>query len=220
VTGRSPGGYCPHVDQLVTIRVSWRARMGPTTPAGSSSTGATPPPPSPGITAAAGVSPDTVYSSLGGKRGLLEALAESAILGPESPTPLEEQTWWDEIAALPDPRARLRRWIHHSCRTLARTSPVHAIIRSAADGDPVAAELRRRLFRERLASQTARARLYLAGAVRDGVTLGEAGQRYAAMTSPELHHLLTHDLGRTLDAHERRVTRVLESDLLPESTTD
>jgi hypothetical protein len=40
--------------------------------------------------------------------------------------------------------------VEYSCRILARTLPIHAIIRGAADKEAFAAEFGRRLMRERL----------------------------------------------------------------------
>src|SRR4030095_12323140 len=55
---------------------------------------------------AAGVSPETIYLSLGGKRGLLEGVIEAAITGPDEGGS-EDESWWTALAHLPDPRARL-----------------------------------------------------------------------------------------------------------------
>src|SRR4029450_10691844 len=54
----------------------------------------------------AGVSPETIYLSLGGKRGLLEGVIEAAITGPDEGGS-EDESWWTALAHLPDPRARL-----------------------------------------------------------------------------------------------------------------
>src|SRR5512134_2782015 len=79
---------------------------------------------------AAGVSPETIYLSVGGKRGLLEGVME--ITGPhESAT--DDEAWWPMVAALPTASERLDKMVQYSCRILARTRPIHAIIRGAAD---------------------------------------------------------------------------------------
>ena len=163
---------------------------------------------------AAGVSPDTIYVSLDGKRGLLEGVLERAISGLDDPSSLSEQRFREEIPQLADPRQRLRRWVEYSCRVLARTSPIHAIIRGAADGDAFAAELRRRLLQRRLDGQTAAVRAYLDGALCPGLTVEEAGERFCALSSPELHHLLVVELGWPPERHEAWLTRLLETELL------
>jgi AcrR family transcriptional regulator len=163
---------------------------------------------------AAGVSPDTVYVALGGKRGLLEGVLELAVSGLDDPASLSEQRFREQMRQLGDPRQRLRLWVDYSCRVLARTSPVHAIIRGAADGDEFAADLRTRLLQRRLNGQTAVIREYLAGALHPGLTLEDAGERFCALSSPELHHLLVVELGWPAERHEAWLTRLLESELL------
>ena len=163
---------------------------------------------------AAEVSPDTVYVSLGGKRGLLEGVLDLAISGADDPSSLSERRLREEMPELGDARHRLHRWVEYSCRVLARTSPIHAIIRGAADGDPFAAELRSRLLQRRLDGQTAIVGEFFAGALRPGLALEDAGERFCALSSPELHHLLVVELGWPAERHEAWLTRLLETELL------
>ena len=87
--------------------------------------------------------------------------------------------------------------VEYSCRILARTRPIHAIIRGAADNEAFAADLGRRLLTERLTNQTERIRRQLGDTLRPGLSVIDAGQRYCALTSPELYHLLTVELAWT-----------------------
>lgn len=103
---------------------------------------------------AAGVSPDTIYVSLGGKQGLLEGVLSLARFDPEDSAQRDPEQRRDEVGALADPHQRLRRLVELSGETLARTSPVHAVLRGAADGHPFAAELCDRMLRIRLQIQT------------------------------------------------------------------
>src|SRR5437879_4762817 len=59
------------------------------------------------VAAEAGVSPETIYISFGGKRGLLEGVIQATILGPEAPLLTELESAWEEIAALSTSRERL-----------------------------------------------------------------------------------------------------------------
>jgi AcrR family transcriptional regulator len=161
----------------------------------------------------AGVSAQTVYLSLGGKRGVLESLIESAIAGTGDPAALDE-TWSTEVASLCDARERLARLVEHSCGILARTRPIHAVIRGAADKEAFAATLGRRLLQDRLAAQTERIRTHLRYDLRPGLTLVDAGQRYCALASPDLYHLLVSELGWTPGRHRRWLTQLLEAELL------
>jgi AcrR family transcriptional regulator len=159
----------------------------------------------------AGVSPETIYLSLGGKRGLLEGVME--ITGPHGSAEADD-AWWDLVAQLRHAHDRLARMVEYSCRILARTQPIHAIIRGAADKEAFAAELGRRLMRERLNNQTERIRHYLAGDLKAGLSVADAGQRYCALASPELYHALTVELGWTAARHRHWLTELISSDLL------
>ena len=44
--------------------------------------------------------------------------------------------------------------------------------------------------------------------------MAEAGERYCALTSPELYYLLTVELGWTADQHRKWLTELLEIELL------
>jgi AcrR family transcriptional regulator len=161
----------------------------------------------------AGVSPETIYLTLGGKRGLLEGVIETAI-APEADPTTQEDALWKELAEMPEARDRLEAMVEYSCAILARTGSVHAVIRGAADKEPFAAALGSRLLRDRLTNQTERIGRYLGEALRPGLSVSEAGQRYCALTSPELYHLLTVEIGWTAAQHRKWLTRLLETELL------
>jgi AcrR family transcriptional regulator len=165
------------------------------------------------VAAEASVSPETIYFSLGGKRGLLEAVIETAIAGDDDP-PAAEDEWWEAVAQTPAARDRLTKMVEYSCRILARTRPIHAVIRGASDKEPFAADLGRRLLNERLANQTDRIRKYLDGQLKAGLSVAEAGQRYCALTSPELYQILTGELGWTAAHHKQWLTDLLGTELL------
>src|SRR5947199_10349583 len=81
-----------------------------------------------------------------------------------------------------------------AARSLARTSPIHAVIRGAADGEPFAVELRVRLLRYRRAHITASLQRYVGADLRSGLTAKQAGERACALMSPEMFTLLTVEL--------------------------
>jgi hypothetical protein len=104
--------------------------------------------------------------------------------------------------------------VEYSCGILVRTRPIHAVIRGAADKEPFAVDLRRRLLQERLANQTGRIAACLEGELKEGLSLNEAGERYCALTAPELYHVLTVELGWTADRHRTWLTDLLRTELL------
>jgi AcrR family transcriptional regulator len=161
----------------------------------------------------AGVSPETIYQSLGGKRGLLEGVIEMTIAGEDDP-PTADNAWWGAVARFPCARERLQKMVEYNSRILARTCPIHTVIRGAADKEAFAAALGRRLLHNRLTNQTARIREHLGSDLRQGLSVAEAGQRYCALASPELYQMLTVEFGWTAEQHRTWLTELLESELL------
>jgi AcrR family transcriptional regulator len=170
------------------------------------------------VAAAAGVSPETIYLTFGGKRGLLEGVIEMAIAPEVDPTTQEDELG-KELAHVPEARDRLEAIVAYSCAILARTGPVHAVIRGAADKEPFAAALGNRLLRERVTNQTERIGRYLGSALRPGLSVSEAGERYCALTSPELYHLLTVEFGWTAARHQSWLSSLLDAELLGTPST-
>jgi AcrR family transcriptional regulator len=166
------------------------------------------------VAAAAGVSPDTIYASLGGKRGLLERVVAHAREDPDDPAQRVQQRRREEIHGLTDHHERLRRLIGLSCETLARISPVHAVIKGAADGDPFAAGLLADMLDRRLEIQSRNVATYLGAGLRDGLSPDDAAERYSALLSPDLYNLLTVDRGWPADRFEAWVAELLDRDLL------
>ena len=130
----------------------------------------------------AGVSPETIYLSLGGKRGLLEGVIETAITGPNNSATNDDQ-WWNRLAQQSDAYQRLEKLVEFSCQILARTRPIHAIIRGAADKEAFAAASNGACSRERLTAQTERIRRYIGEALRPELSIAMAGERYCALAS-------------------------------------
>jgi AcrR family transcriptional regulator len=170
------------------------------------------------VAEAAGVSPETIYLSLDGKRGLLEGAIEMAITGAEDGA-TQPDGWWATVAELPSAPERLGKMVEYSCRILARTRPLHAVIRGAADKEAFAAALGRRLLHDRLTAQTERIRNCLADDLRPGLSIEQAGQRYCALASPELYYLLIAELGWTAGQHRKWLTDLLTTELLAPRTT-
>jgi AcrR family transcriptional regulator len=161
----------------------------------------------------AGVSTETIYASLGGKRGLLEGVIQATIFGPEA-VPLGEQTIWTRLEPLVDPRQRLAMFVEFVCDIVERTSPVHAVIRGAADSEAFAVELHQRLLQRRVKDIATHLRRTLPEGVRHGLTWKQATDRFAALASPELHHLLTVELGWTPHQYRVWLGRLLDTELL------
>ncbi len=169
----------------------------------------------------AGVSPETIYLTVGGKREVLEAAIELAISGDEEEPAHHEGELWTEVAELPAARDRLAKMVEYSCAILGRTRPIHTVIRGAADKETFAAELGSRLLHDRLTVQTERIGRHLGDDLRKGLSLAEAGQRYCALASPDLFYTLTVEFGWSAERHRTWLTELLVSELLeaPRSTS-
>ncbi|HEX8209595.1 MAG TPA: TetR/AcrR family transcriptional regulator [Longimicrobium sp.] len=171
------------------------------------------------IAESAGVAAETVYAAFGGKRGLLEGVVEHAISdAPSDRTTTPEGGSHDamvaDMAALPTSRERLRAYVAFCCSVLARTSPFHAVLRGAADSEEFAVSLRARLLEERLDKQIRHLRLLVGAALRAGITLEQAAESFCALSSPEMHHLMTSELAWNPRAHEEWLARFSEMELL------
>jgi hypothetical protein len=88
------------------------------------------------------------------------------------------------------------------------------VLRGAADGHPFAAELYARMLRLRLQVQARNLETYLGRSLRPGLTVEQAAERYSALLSPELYHLLTVERLWTARRYASWVTGLLDHDLL------
>src|SRR5437879_12234637 len=76
------------------------------------------------IAAAAGVSIETIYLSIGGKAGLVRYLVETALSGTDEPVPPVERAGVREVRAEPDPRQELRLFARMVRPMLERLAPI------------------------------------------------------------------------------------------------
>ena len=138
------------------------------------------------IADAAGVAPETVYAIFRNKRAVLEGVVTNGISGAEETAGWLERAWVRDLLALPDVARRIRGFARHTAKTVARMSPLHAVIRSAAGSEPELAELYRRIQADRFAAQGR-----ILAALAPGPAAKRAAETFSAVSSPELHHLLT-----------------------------
>jgi AcrR family transcriptional regulator len=161
------------------------------------------------VAGGAGTSQETIYATFGGKRGLLEGVIDAVI-----PLPPEQDAALKAIGRLPSARARLRAFVAFCCGVLAQTSPVHKVIRGAADSEAFAVELRARLLSERLANQKRHFAQHVALDLPARLTPRQAAERFCALTSPELYHLTIAELGWSRRRHEEWISELAERELI------
>jgi AcrR family transcriptional regulator len=149
------------------------------------------------VAAAAGVSPQTVYDSVGSKRALVAGLNDlidsetqiGALVGPvfASGDP-------DRLAGLP---AAITRAIVEQCGDIVRT-----LVAGAAAEPELAAVLAEGLRRHRGGAAGVAAKLSELGALPDGSDVLAVGEGLAALTDAQYAILLVDDYGWSLDRVE------------------
>jgi len=95
------------------------------------------------------------------------------------------------VGALADPHRRLDRLVELSCETLARISPVHTVLRARRTAIPSPPGCPPACSGPGCRSRPATWRPTSAESLRPGLTLDQAAERYSALVSRELYHLLT-----------------------------
>ena len=88
------------------------------------------------VARAAGVSVETVYSSVGTKLDLLRVAMDVAVVGDDDPVPLSDRPEWRAVVDGPTAVDRARAVGDLLVRLHARTAWLHQALRHAAVGDP------------------------------------------------------------------------------------
>src|ERR671939_2180846 len=145
----------------------------------------------------AGVADPTVYAAFGSKRAILSALIDLAIFGPDPPrTPIQQRSWYPEIASAPDSATLLRRWAEILCEVNARVAPVQRVVQSAAASDPHIAQLWQRMKDQRLVGQAAAAQLLAdRQALRPRLSVGQAADIIFVLSDAYVYDAYVRDRG-------------------------
>jgi AcrR family transcriptional regulator len=165
------------------------------------------------VAAGAGVSPDTIYKSFGGKAGLVRAIRARALLG-QGPIPAEHRS--DDLhRRLRDPREIIGGWGALAAEVAPRVAPILLLVREAAIADPEVKELQEEVDADRLRRMTDNARqLADAGHLREEVTLAEAADVLWTCSAPELYELLVLRRGWTAERYGRFIADTMIQALL------
>lgn len=150
------------------------------------------------VAAAAGVSVDTLYATIGRKSLLLREVVESAISGTPAAVVADEREYVRRVQATEDPAAAIRIYADAITEMSPRTGPILAALRDAAGTDPACALLHSEISGRRAANM-----LRFAAHLRrrDGLR-AEVSDQYAAdviwATAGFEHYLqLVHERGWT-----------------------
>jgi AcrR family transcriptional regulator len=138
----------------------------------------------------------TVYNIFSSKPKVVEAAIHAAVIGPEAPTPLLEQRGPRAAFQEPDQRRQIKMFATGMGEIMQRVAPLFEAMRTGAEADPVIAALRRDLLARRLDGMRAFVGAVMRnGPLRNGMSLDAAAESVWALSSPDLHQLLTVQLG-------------------------
>jgi len=159
------------------------------------------------IAAAAGVSIETIYLSIGGKAGLVRYLVETALSGTDEPVPPVERSGVREVRAEPDPRQKLRLFARMVRPMLERLAPIWFVVLEAAPSDKELSSLVDELQQRHAGSmQLVIEHLLEAGRLRPPLSKDTARDVVWAMNSPEFYGLLVGRRGWTGEMFKRWLT--------------
>ena len=168
------------------------------------------------VAAAAGVAPVTVYAAFGGKRAILDRVIAVSLVGDEDPAPLLERPGPRATLAETDQRRQVALFSAGIAEIMERMSPILEVMRNAAPSEPEVANLLDRLLHERLQGMRAFVEaLARNGPLRNGLTVEAASETTWAISSPDLHRLVTVRLGWTRERYAEWLTAALSRILLP-----
>lgn len=152
-----------------------------------------------GIAAAAGVSRETVYHLVGGKRAVLKACWDAAVVADDAPVPVADRDEYRAMLADPDPHRAGRTFGVLSAALVGRIGPLLRVLADAAH-EPDLADVLAQTRAERL-SGVRDLLAALSGADPGTARFAHAADLAYCFTSPELALLLTEQRGWSLTAY-------------------
>jgi AcrR family transcriptional regulator len=168
------------------------------------------------IAQAADVAGETVYATFGSKRAILARLVEVSVGGDEQPIPLLERPSPQAVRQEHDQHRQIQRFAHDMREIMERMSPLFEIMRTAAKTDPDIMALLQRLLEERLRGMRQFVDWLAAnGSLRQSIRPADTAETVWALTSAEIHRLLTDDRGWSGERYEEWLSDTLTTLLLP-----
>lgn len=156
------------------------------------------------IAAEARVALKTVYVVFETKSGVLRALWNHLLRGPQQDTvPVAEQLWYREVLDEPDPARQLRLNARNSSAGKLRVGALAQVIRGAGEVDPEAAALWSRIQAEYHANQrTVIESIAVKGALKDSLDIDSATDILWTVNHPNTWHLMVRERGWTAERYE------------------
>jgi AcrR family transcriptional regulator len=164
----------------------------------------------------AGVHVQTIYLAYGTKPALLAACAARLVAGPEDPTTHPgERGWAREVAAEPEPRRKLARYVRQIGDVSPRITPLLDVLRATAPAEPDVAAFLEQMEHGRREGPLQLLGLGVApGTWREGLSPDEVADIVFAIASPDTLRALIDRCGWTRATSEALILRALERELL------
>lgn len=152
---------------------------------------------------AAGVSPQTIYNSVGGKADILKATYDTVLAGDDSDVPMSERPEFLAMRETSDAAAHARAYAAWSRAIYQRVGPLLSAVLAHTGADPALAEFAATIERERRTGNT-----HMVTALRErhglptGLTPQSAIDTVWVLTAPETADRLLRRCGWSAEAYE------------------
>jgi AcrR family transcriptional regulator len=150
-----------------------------------------------GLARAAGVSPQTVYNSVGGKAELIKAVYDVLLAGDEDPTPMSDRPSFDAVVQAPDVSAYAHayaRWTRDIYLRVGRL--LGALLAEGTGKDPVLVDFLAQINHERrVGNRNGLRGLTQRGLVPAGERLEHIVDGVWVLTAPDVFDRLVHQCG-------------------------
>jgi AcrR family transcriptional regulator len=164
------------------------------------------------VAEAAGVSPETVYKTFGGKQGMVKAMYDVTLAGDDASVPLGGRPEVLALRAEPDPEVKIAAYARLARQISERLGAVTAAL---STGGPEAEEISAETNRERLTGVTAFVgHLAESGHLPDGRDPSAVAEEAWVLTAPEVYRLCIQARGWSPDRYEDWLRRMLTEALL------
>ena len=161
----------------------------------------------------AGVSPETVYKSFGGKPGLVKALWDITLAGDDDPVPMGDRPQIQQILATRELGTKFRLYGTYVRGIHERITPLFALLTQAG---PDVGEVLELGEQERLTGVTAFVtHLDETGALRPDADPAQVADAVWALAGPQLYTQLTAGRGWSADTYEQWLADTLTATLSP-----
>jgi AcrR family transcriptional regulator len=170
------------------------------------------------IATEAGVHVQTIYLAYGTKPTLLAACAARLVAGDEDPgTPPPERRWAREVAAEPDPHAKLARYVQQIADVAPRVTALIDVLRTTAPAEPEVAAFLDHMERGRREGALQLLGLGVPpGSWRGGLTPDEVADIIFAIASPDTLRALTIRCDWPAASAQQLIVNTLEHELRPD----